>query len=43
MHTYGQVMVEEFGADAVHIVAKVPARIAGRLTPYLEDAPSTDR
>lgn len=43
VHTYGQVMVEEFGADAVHIVAKVPARIAGRLTPYLEDAPSTDR
>lgn len=43
VHTYGQVMVEEFGADAVHIVAKVPARIAGRLTPFLEDATSANR
>ena len=37
VHDFGQVMVEEFEARAVHIVAKVPARIAGRLMAYADD------
>ena len=38
VHDFGQVMVEEFEARAVHIVAKVPARIAGRLMAYADDS-----
>lgn len=35
IHDYGQIMLEDYEPHVTHIVAKVPARIAGRLTAYM--------